>query len=146
MLPENKKLYSKHHPKTTLKLDGDSGPDFDTARSLAQFKERLANSRFELREERVEGGRRLVKLAQDLSEWYGIDIDIEQRAYYIEIRFSGLGGPYPKDFCREFVRLLEMCDRFDMYSSREKDNSVAFALEYDTHDFYFGEKKFSDVW
>lgn len=57
MLPENKKLYSKHHSKTTLKLDGNSGPDFDTARSLAQFKERLANSRFELREERVEGGR-----------------------------------------------------------------------------------------
>lgn len=121
---------SKHDPNT----------------SQDEFKHKFENSKIVPNADRIEGSRRFIQQAEAFAKRYDIPMVVTREFYYLQVALQGIGGPCSRDFCKEFSALLSMCDRFSMFTSLQKPNHINFALEYDTHDFYFGDKRFNDIW
>lgn len=143
MLPEDKPIYKKVYHRDTA---DDMELPCDPYAGLEAFKQRLRESKYILREDRVGPGKTFVEEVKAFSRRYRLDTTIVQRAYYIEADLQGLAGPYDQGFTKEFVELTTMCDRIGFDAGGEEPGSVTVSLEFDTHDFYFGDKKFNDVW
>ena len=146
MLLKDKKLASRKYAPFKMILDDKDVIPFDVQGSLEKLKEKLNNSTLVLQEERVEGCRQFQWEALAFSERYGVDVNILQRTYYVEVCFNGLGGCYPREFSADFAKLMGMCDRFSICSSEMTEHHIMIGMEYDTHNFYVGGKKFNDVW
>ena len=144
----NEDLFERRPGGPYLKLDEkpDTHVHKSVDESLAEFYRKLDESYTVPIPERIESSREFIRAVHEFAEQYGVDIVIREGLYFVEAVYRDFGGAYPRDFCRDFTRLLSMCDRFDFYNSAANDHSGTFSMQYDTHEYYFGGKKFNEHW
>lgn len=147
-MPNGKKSFACRPGSLSLKLDEkpDTHVRKSTDESLAEFYRKLDESYTVPIPERIEKSREFIRAVHEFAEQYGVDIVIREGLYFVEAVYRDFGGAYPKDFCRDFAKLLSMCDRFDFYNSAANDHSGTFCMQYDTHEYYFNGKKFNERW
>lgn len=61
--------------------------------------------------ERIKGARRFVALAKELSEAYGIDMDIWEKSYFIQVDLHLYCASYPTELTQRVAELFCLCDR-----------------------------------
>jgi len=120
--------------------------DYDVKEGLKRFYKQLDESYTVLIPERVEGSEKFLRAVRGFASAYGMQVDIRKCLYFIEASFREMGGPYPRQFSREFTALLAMGDRFEITGTTDDIYNVTIAIQYDTHDYYFNGKKFNETW
>lgn len=134
---------------TELPLDGGPtchGLQYEMEKSLEDFKRKMAESYTVPDPARIEASKDFIRAVREFEKKYDADVIIQNGHHYVEAVFRNFGGSYPRCYCKDFAKLLSMCDRFDLFSSGMHEDSALFVMEFDTHDFYFGGKKFNENW
>lgn len=88
--------------------------------------------------------RQFIALAKELSRSYEIDIDIRQKAYYVEVDLHLYCSVYPRELTFMIARLITMSDRMSSFIFPKEPSDFTLSLEFDTHDYYLDGKLIND--
>jgi len=114
---------------TELPLDGGPtchGLQYETEKSLEDFKRKMAESYTVPDPARIEASKDFIRAVHEFEKKYDADVIIQNGRYYVEAVFRHFGGSYPRSYCKDFTKLLSMCDRFNMFCPARNEDSALF--------------------
>lgn len=142
MSERKKKIYSRRYPQAPEIMELISRPQTKEEREAAkqsfnefwrQFQEERV---YVLMPERIKGARRFVALAEELSEAYGIDMDIWEKSYFIQVDLHLCCASYPTELTRRVAELFCLCDRFHSFILPKEPGDFTLSLDFYTHQYY----------
>ena len=109
----------------------------ETERSLADFWRRVKNETHRvLMPERVEPSQQFIQLAKELAEAHKIDIEIWEKAYFIQVNLLFHSSLYAAPVARDLAKLLNMCDTFSTLVPSDRSGDLTLLLDFYTHKYY----------
>lgn len=139
MNTEEQMLYSRRYPLVQREIEQlieEPLPDDwkSSQESLHEFWRHMEEIIYRPIPERQEQGQKFIVMAKELSEAYGIDIDIRQKKYFIEVNLHLYCASYPDELTKMFARLFGMCDRFSSFILTTEPSDFTLSLDFFTHE------------
>lgn len=138
----DKKIYSRRYPQGPETMDLLHEPQPEEEREAAkqsfnEFWRRLQKeSVYVLIPERIKDARRFVALAEELSEIYGIDMDIWEKSHFIQVDLHLRCASYSAGLTRRVAELFSLCDRFHSFILPQESGDFTLSLDFYTHQYY----------
>lgn len=145
--PEETIIYSKRFPRDDFdetemaKLLREHPPEepIDTEKAFQEFMNRVNNSTYVVRPDKMAFRKKFIDLAIEYSANYDVDMIIKERAYFIEVTMYCMYGACFEDANKMLSELIGMSDRICSFDGKSGDCDFIITLDYYTHDCYAPE-------
>ena len=139
MNAEEQVLYSKRYPSVQQEMEqlieGPLPSYWENGEeSLQEFWRRMEETVYCPIPGRQEQGQKFIAVAKELSETYDIDIDIQQKEYFIEVNLHLYCASYPGELTKMLAQLFNMCDRFSSFILTTEPSDFTLSLDFFTHE------------
>lgn len=139
MNTEEQVLYSKRYPSVQQEMgqliEGPLPSDWKSSEeSLQEFWRHMEETVYHPIPGRQEQGQKFIATAKELSEAYGIDLDIRQKEYFIEVNLHLYCASYSDELTKMFAQLFNMCDRFSSFILTTEPSDFTLSLDFFTHE------------
>ena len=142
MSERKEKIYSRRYPQALEIMELINRSQTKEEREAAKqsfnefWRQLQEESVYILMPERIKGARRFVALAKELSEAYGIDMDIWEKSYFIQVDLHLYCASYPTELTQRVAELFCLCDRFHSFILPQEPGDFTLSLDFYTHQYY----------